>query len=83
MDLDIQNCSNCSDCSDWPALDDVILSITLPVSAEEQNADEIDGKTYIWKYDKNTNDKNFYLKVSKSALKQNETEYIKHQKSTL
>lgn len=71
----------CSDCSDWPALDDVTLSITLPVSAEEQNADEIDGKTYIWKYDKNTNDKNFYLKISKSALKQNEIEYVENQKS--
>ena len=69
----------CSDCSDWPALDDVTLSINLPIQAEEQNADEINGTTYIWNYDKNTKDKDFYLKISKSALKKNEEDYLKAQ----
>ena len=32
-------------------------------------------------FNKNTNDKNFYLKISKSALKQNEIEYVENQKS--
>ena len=80
---EIKNATNyipyCSDCSDWPAMDDVTLSITLPIQAEEQNADEINGTTYIWKYDKNTKDKNFYLKISKSALKKNEEDYLKAQ----
>lgn len=65
----------CSNCSNWPALDDVEIKITLPVSAEEQNADEINGNTYIWKYDENTQNKDFYLKISKSALKQSEETY--------
>ena len=71
----------CIECGDWPALDDVELRISLPVAAEEQNADEIDGNTYVWKYDENTKDKNFYLKISKSSLKQNEEEYIREQKN--
>lgn len=65
----------CSDCSDWPALNDIEFKITLPIKAEEQNADEIDGNTYIWRYDENTRDKSFYLKISKSALEQSEVEY--------
>lgn len=65
----------CSDCSDWPALNDIEFKITLPIKAEEQNADEIDGNTYIWRYDENTRDKSFYLKISKSALEQSEAEY--------
>lgn len=67
----------CSDCSDWPILNNIEFKITLPVSAEEQNADEIKGNTYIWRYSEDTSyDKNFYLKISKSALKQNEQEYL-------
>lgn len=61
--------------------DDRIFSITLPVSAEEQNADEIDGNTYIWKYDKNTKDKNFYLKISKSKLDEYKEEYIEKEEA--
>lgn len=60
----------------WLAPDNVSLSISLPISASEQNADEINGTTYIWKYDETTNDdKSFYLKISKSALEQSEAEY--------
>lgn len=62
----------------WLAPDTIKISINLPVSAEEQNADEINGNTYIWKYDENATDKNFYLKISKSALKQNEEEYLQN-----
>lgn len=69
----------CDDCSDWPVLSYIRVNITLPVSATEQNADEVDGNTYIWKYDKNTKDKNFYLKISKSALEENKKNYIKNQ----
>ena len=47
--------------------------------ATEQNADEVDGNTYIWKYDENTKDKNFYLKISKSALEESKKNYIKNQ----
>lgn len=67
----------CSDCSDWPALDDIELRITLPITAAEQNADEIEGNTYIWKYDKNTSsDKTFYLKINKESLKKYEENYL-------
>ncbi len=66
----------CSECGEWPALDDVIFSINLPVSAEEQNADEIDGNTYIWKYNKDTDEnKSFYLKVSKTLLEDYKEKY--------
>lgn len=82
--IEVQNATPyipyCSQCAEWPELGDVELRIKLPISAEEQNADDIDGTTYIWKYDKNTKDKNFYLKINKSSLKENEEEYIKKEK---
>lgn len=65
----------CEECSDWPALGDITLNIILPISATEQNADEINNNTYTWKYDKSTTNKNFYLKVSKADLKANEIVY--------
>lgn len=52
-------------------IENLKLKITLPIKAEENNADEIDGNTYIWKYDENTKDKNFYIKISKTALENN------------
>lgn len=65
---------------DYKEMPDVrTLYIKLPVSATEQNADEVDGNTYIWKYDENTKDKNFYLKISKSALEESKKNYIKNQ----
>lgn len=69
----------CAQCAEWPELGDVEFKIKLPISATEQNADEVDGNTYIWKYDKNTKDKNFYLKISKSALNESKKNYIKNQ----
>lgn len=70
----------CDECSDWPELGNVELRITLPISAEEQNADEVDETTYIWKYDKDTRDKNFYLKINKNSLKESEEKYNKTKK---
>lgn len=70
----------CSQCAEWPELDNVELRITLPISAEEQNADEVDETTYIWKYDKDTKDKNFYLKINKNSLKESEEKYNKTKK---
>lgn len=61
----------CGDCSDWPSLNNITLKLTLPVNAEENNADEVDGTTYIWKYDENTKDKDFYIKISKVSLEEN------------
>lgn len=62
----------CKDCSDWPALPSIKVNISLPVSATEQNADEINGTTYTWLFDKNTPaSKNFYLKINKKHLKEN------------
>lgn len=71
----------CDQCSNWPALNDVELKVILPVSATDQNADEVTGNTYIWKYDESTsNDKDFYLKISKSELKEAEEKYNEEQK---
>lgn len=74
----------CSNCSDWPALDDVEYKIVLPFSAE-QNADEVDGNTYIWRYDENSDsNKSFYLKISKANIEayKNEYEQVQEQKKT-
>lgn len=63
----------CEDCSDWPALPDIRVNITLPVSAAEQDADEVNGTTYTWIFNKDTPaSKTFYLKISKNSLKEHE-----------
>lgn len=63
----------CSDCSDWPSLDDVSLTINLPVAALENNADEVKNNSYIWRFDQYTNvNKSFYLKIDKSELTKRE-----------
>ena len=62
----------CSDCTTWPKFDDVQYSISLPVKALESNADTVDGTTYTWQFDKNSDkDKSFYLKISKKDLDEN------------
>ena len=56
--------------------DDRKIEITLPIIAEEQNADEVNGTTYIWYYNKETpDDKEFYLKISKNLLKETKLKY--------
>ncbi len=67
----------CPECGNWPSLDNVSFSITLPIEALENNADEVDKNTYIWKYDSNTKDKDFYLKISKTKLKEYEKTHLK------
>ena len=72
----------CADCLDWPSLDSVRFSIVLPIKPEEHNADKVDGKTYTWIYDKDTRDKDFYIKISIDELekyKANYEEYLKKQ----
>lgn len=62
------------DYKDMP--DDRKIEITLPIIAEEQNADEVNGTTYIWYYNKETpDDKEFYLKISKNLLKETKLKY--------
>ena len=74
----------CSDCSDWPALKNIDFKITLPVSAEENDADNVDKTTYTWTYDMYTpSSKNFYLKINKNSLKEQEKIDIKKKKSDL
>lgn len=66
----------CSDCTYWPSLDNVIYSITLPIKAEDSNADKEKNNTYTWEYNKNTSkDKQIYLKISKSSLEDNKLKY--------
>ena len=63
----------CSDCSDWPRLNDVKLNISLPVSALENDADEVSNNTYTWKFDEYTpSNKTIYLKISKKDIKKSE-----------
>lgn len=72
----------CDDCSDWPVLPDIRVNITLPVSATEQDADEINGTTYTWIFNKDTpSSKTFYLKINKSSLKKNEFVMRKEKKT--
>lgn len=70
----------CNNCSDWPSLNNVILKLTLPIKAEEHNADNVDGNTYIWKYDENTTNKDFYIKIDKDAFEENKNEVEKQNK---
>ena len=66
----------CADCSSWPALDNVTFSLTLPVKALEDNSDYVNDRTYVWKYDKNTEkSKGFYIKISKKDLENNLKQY--------
>lgn len=50
-------------------VENLSISVTLPVKATKSNADIVNESTYIWKYNKNTSgDKSFYLKISKEEL---------------
>ena len=62
----------------WLAPEDINIKISLPVAAEENNADNVTDNTYTWEYDENITDKDFYLKISKTALKKSEDEYNKN-----
>ena len=71
----------CENCSNWPSLNKIKLELTLPVNALENNADSINNKTYIWNYDENTVDKEFYLKISKEDLNKNKITVMKQNKN--
>lgn len=71
----------CSNCSDWPSLNKVILKLTLPIKAEEHNADSVNGNTYVWKYDENTTNKDFYIKINKATLEENKKEVEEQNKN--
>lgn len=61
------------------------LKLKLPFSLTENNADEVNGNTYIWTYDKNTSpDKTIRFKVSKSEVERikKETEERKRKEET-
>ena len=60
--------NNNEDYSNLVDLSDAQLSITMPFKAYENNADEISGNTYIWKFDYNQEEKNIYLMISKNDL---------------
>lgn len=48
------------------------LKVKLPISAEENNADEVKDNVYSWYYDENSlRSKNLYLKVDKTKLEEN------------
>ncbi len=70
----------CENCSNWPSLNKIKLELTLPVNALENNADSINNKTYIWNYDENTTNKDFYLKISKQELNKNKITVMKQNK---
>lgn len=63
-------------------VEDLELIVKLPVKAEENNADEVDETTYIWKYDENTKDKDFYIKISKVSLEENKKLLEEQEKSS-
>lgn len=55
-------------------IESLILNIKLPVSAEENDADDVNNNTYTWRFDATSQEnKSVYLKVSKKALKQAKT----------
>lgn len=62
----------CSDCNTWPVLDNVEFNLTLPINAEENNADSVNKKTYTWKFDSTTSDdKGLYIKINKNDFEKN------------
>ena len=70
----------CENCSDWPKLNKVVFKLTLPIKAEENNADKVDGNTYIWLYDENTTNKDFYIKINKTTFNENKAKVEKQNK---
>lgn len=59
-------------------VDEVNLKITLPVKAEEDNADGVNNNTYTWVFDKNTSkSKSIYIKINKEDIKEEKKQEIK------
>lgn len=50
----------------------VLLTVKLPVSAEENNADIVEDRVYKWSYDESSSvNKNIYLRIRKDVLQSN------------
>ena len=61
-------------------VDEINLTITLPVLSNENNADTVSNNTYTWRFDKYTpNSKSIYLKINKKEL-DDKVEKIKNRK---
>lgn len=64
-------------------VENVVLNVKLPISAIENNADDINGNIYTWNFDENTNsDKSIYLKISKKSLEENKVTYEKKEQTS-
>lgn len=73
-----ENIFYCESCSDWPRISNINLKITLPVKAEEDNADGVNNNTYTWVFDKNTSkSKSIYIKINKEDIKEEKKQEIK------
>ena len=67
--------------SDWPLLGDVTFKLNLPVKAVENNADNINNNTYIWKFGKGASStKSLYIKISKKDIEENKLRIIENNK---
>lgn len=63
-------------------LNDIKLSISLPIKATENNADYVNDKVYTWEFDENTSsDKGIYLKINKNSLEENKVLAEKKEKN--
>lgn len=60
----------------------VRVSVELPISADEHNADNVSGTTYTWLFDEDSrNDKSIVLKISKNQLEKNKKDVERKQKN--
>lgn len=63
-------------------LNDIKLSISLPIKATENNADYVKDNVYTWEFDENTSsDKSIYLKINKVSLEKNKIIVEKKEKN--
>ncbi|MEG2351610.1 MAG: hypothetical protein RSB54_02925, partial [Bacilli bacterium] len=67
----------------WNIPEVVTFNLTLPVKAEESNADKEVNNVYTWNFNTNTKEKNFNIKISKEVLNQNLKKNIKNQEKAL
>lgn len=52
---------------EYPDLEEVTINITVDKAVTDHDADEVNGNTYTWKFDRNTgDDKTLYLEMDKT-----------------
>lgn len=62
-------------------IESLVLNIKIPVIAEENNADNVNEKTYTWNFNSSSpSDKSVYLKLNKKELEEAEKNYLKQEK---